>query len=104
MRTAEDLKKIRTALDERNKSDNPQLDAAFHMNVAYAAHNPLLADFYNEICRYMIKNLPEKPLEGKAYLEETALHEQLFQALADQDAQLAQTTAQAIVNIYASRF
>ena len=52
----------------------------------------------------MIKNLPEKPLEGKAYLEETALHEQLFQALADQDAQLAQTTAQAIVNIYASRF
>jgi DNA-binding FadR family transcriptional regulator len=103
-RTADDLKKIRAALDERNKSDNPQLDAAFHMNVAYAAHNPLLENFYNEICRYMLQNLPEKPLEGRAYTEETALHETLYRALNDQNAELAQTTAQAIVNIYASRF
>ncbi|MBE6369366.1 MAG: FadR family transcriptional regulator [Lentisphaerae bacterium] len=103
-RTVEDLQKIRISLDERNKSDNSQLDAQFHMNIAYAAHNPLLADFYNEICRFMLQNLPEKPLEGAAYTAETALHEQLYQALKDQDAQKAQSTAQAIVNIYANRF
>jgi hypothetical protein len=32
------------------------------------------------------------------------LHETLYRALNDQNAELAQTTAQAIVNIYASRF
>ena len=103
-RTNEDLKNIRQALDKRNQSDNPLLDADFHMLVAYAAHNPLLADFYNEICRYMLNNLPAKPLEGKAYTEETRLHEELFAALQKQDACAAKATAQAIVNIYANRF
>ncbi len=103
-RTSEDLENIRQALNDRNRSDNPQLDANFHMRIAYASHNLLLADFYNDICRYMLNNLPEKPLEGEAYQKETALHEELFQALSAQDAARAKSTAQAIVNIYANRF
>ena len=103
-RTDEDIQKIRQALDKRNQSDNPLLDAEFHMLVAYAAHNSLLADFYNEICRYMLKNLPNEPLTGTAYTEETFLHEQLFESLVKQDAGAAKQTAQAIVNIYANRF
>jgi len=103
-RTDEDLKNLREALDKRNQSDNPLLDAEFHMLIAYAAHNPLLADFYNEICRYMLKNLPETPLTGEAYAHETLLHEKLFEAIFRQDGSAAQTAAQEIVNIYASRF
>ena len=103
-RTDEDLQKLRQALDKRNQSDNPLLDADFHMLIAYAAHNPLLADFYNEICRYMLNNLPVKPLEGKAYQTETNLHEELFAAIKKQDASAAKYAAQAIVDIYANRF
>ena len=103
-RTPDDLEKLRSALDERNQSDNVELDAAFHALIAQASHNPLLADFYNEICRYMLNNLPEKPLEGAVYQEETCLHETLYQAIADQDPTAAQTVARAIIALYAARF
>ncbi len=102
-RTEPDLTALRKALDRRNLSDNLALDAEFHMAVAYATHNPLLADFYNEVCRYMLNNLPDAALEGQKYVWETALHEQLFQALALKDAEGAKNTTRAIVGIYAER-
>ena len=103
-RTEDDLQLIRQALNKRNESDNSALDANFHMQIAYAAHNLLLANFYNEICRYMLSNLPEQPLEGEAYDQETSLHEQLYSALEDKDPAAAKAAAKAIVNIYANRF
>ncbi|MDD3885575.1 MAG: FadR/GntR family transcriptional regulator [Victivallaceae bacterium] len=102
-RTAGDLHELRLALDRRNGGDDQAADAEFHMAVARATHNPLLADFYNEICRYMLQNLVDTPLKGEMLEREIVLHEDLYRALNDADAERAKAVTREIIRIYSGR-
>jgi len=103
-RTSADLEELNTLLIKRNTSQLPEADAAFHMKIAEATHNGFLTKFYNEICLYMMKNLPEKPLSGQTLTDEITLHNALFESIANSDSSRAKELTAQIITLYTSRF
>lgn len=102
-RTEEDLAGLERLLKLRNQSDDLVSDTNFHIAVAQAAHNPLLTNFYQEICLFMAKNLVQKMADEDVHRQEIDLHNLLFQALHDSDPEQAKDVTYDIVQFYGLR-
>ena len=102
-RTTVELQLFSELLEKRNTSNDQYVDAEFHMAIAQATHNPLLTKFYNEICRYMLEHLADKPLEGDLLTREITLHNHLIESIAAQDAEQAKATTSEIISVYRKR-
>ena len=103
LETAIELQLFSELLEKRNTSNDQYVDAEFHMAIAQATHNPLLTKFYNEICRYMLEHLADKPLEGDLLTREITLHNHLIESIAAQDAEQAKATTSEIISVYRKR-
>lgn len=102
-RTEEDITELGKALDLRNLSDDLTSDTNFHLAVAKSAHNPLLENFYNEICLFMLKNMVQKLPEGSVRKEEINLHNRLYEAIVSSNAEAAKDVTYEIVGFYSIR-
>ena len=102
-RNDDDLENLAAALKLRNNSDDLTSDTNFHIAVAKATHNPLLADLYNEICLFMLKNMVQKLPEGAIQEQEIDLHNRLFRALERSDPEAARSVTGEIVQFYSVR-
>ncbi len=102
-RTEEDLKELGKLLDIRNLSDDLTSDTNFHIAIAKATQNPLLSNFYNEICLFMLKNMVQKLPEGTIRKQEIELHNRLFKAVENSDSDAAKEVTYEIVQFYSFR-
>ena len=104
-RTEEDLKKIEAALALRrnmteSEKENTRIDLQFHLAIAEACHNKILNDLYHSVSTYMESHIAER--QAKTSLDPAeidAMHEQLFLAIRDQNAEKAGICAQNILKI-----
>ena len=104
-RTDEDLTKIKAALDMRQnlqetEKENTRTDLQFHLAIAEASHNTILSDLYFSMSSYMECHIAER--QAKTALvpaQIDALHEKLYLAIREQDANMARVCAQNILNI-----
>ncbi|WPU96751.1 FadR/GntR family transcriptional regulator [Mucilaginibacter sabulilitoris] len=112
--TAEDIKKIKAVLDKRNAlaqtgplEDCIQADIDFHMSIAEAAGNPILADLYQsfslQLKGWFLKIYPEMAaLQQRDALEifrETAdLHNELYKSIKVRDGKKAWNCITQIIN------
>ena len=112
--TAEDIKKIKAVLDKRNTlaqtgplEDCIQADIDFHMSIAEAAGNPILADLYHsfslQLKGWFLKIYPEiatiqqkDPLE--IFRETSSLHNDLYNNIKARDGQKAWNCIAQIIN------
>jgi DNA-binding FadR family transcriptional regulator len=94
--TAADIKKIKAALDKRNAlaktgplEDCIQADIDFHMSIAAAAGNPILADLYQsfsmQLKGWFLKIYPSLDI----FRETDYLHEALYESIKARDGQKA---------------
>ena len=104
-RTDEDLLRIGQALLLRQKQtdtekENTQADMQFHLEVSKACHNKILMDLYASIASYTESQIAERQaLTALGTAEIDALHEKLYLAIRDRQADTAQLCAQNILNI-----
>ena len=104
-RTEEDLKEIEAALALRrnmteSEKENTRIDLQFHLAIAEACHNKILNDLYHSVSTYMESHIAER--QAKTSLDPAeidAMHEQLFLAIRDQNAEEAGACAQNILKI-----
>ncbi|MET7542164.1 FadR/GntR family transcriptional regulator [Streptomyces sp. NPDC005507] len=97
-RTEADLTAMRAALDQRRRgADNGDLEAfieadfQFHMSVARASHNELLADLYESL------NVPFRDTLGTAMGQGTDEHQALYTAIEQHDTTQAPELALGII-------
>lgn len=96
-RDDEDLRIMRELLDRRqmaidagNMKEYLDADIAYHIAVAAATKNAVLADLYrtfSEVIRYSLENLINHPEYNKYYSEQ---HEKIYEAIRDKDVQAAE--------------
>lgn len=94
--TEVDIKKIKAALDKRNElaktgplKDCIQADIDFHMSIAEAAGNPVLADLYYSFSLHL-KNWFTKIFPNMDSFRETdGLHRELYESIKARDGQKA---------------
>lgn len=92
-RTEEDLARLELALEQCKIRSGKGIadDMRFHAIVAEATHNPVLAELYGVIIRYLMENL-EHLLAEKQYDESALrLHVDLTQAIKAHDANRAES-------------
>ncbi|MCC8022059.1 MAG: FadR family transcriptional regulator [Akkermansia sp.] len=98
-RTASDLASLRSALAKCRERSGGGIadDMAFHARVAEAAHNSILAEFYQVIISTVTENL-EFLLREKQYDPGAmALHDRLYEAIETRNPSLAEEMVAAIV-------
>ncbi|MEC0089250.1 FadR/GntR family transcriptional regulator [Paenibacillus macquariensis] len=95
-RTEDDLIKLRLYLDQRNDelqkgnySAYIREDLAFHLAVAKAAHNNTLADLYHVFSKSLEIHLNQFLLNIPNYSDNTMIHEKIYRAIVEQNAQEA---------------
>ena len=104
-RTEEDLQRIGQALLLRQKQtdtekENTKADVQFHLEVSNACHNKILMDLYASVASYTESHIAERQaLTALDTAEIDALHEKLYLAIRDQQADMARICAQNILNI-----
>ena len=104
-RTEEDLQKIGEALILRQKQDgaekeNTKADMQFHLEVSRACHNQILMDLYASVSSYTESHIAERQaLTVMDTAEIDSLHEKLYLAIRDRQADAARICAQNILNI-----
>ncbi|NHA07230.1 FadR family transcriptional regulator [Mucilaginibacter sp. HC2] len=89
-RTEADLKKIKTKLDKRTAmafggtmEECIEADIEFHMSIAEAAGNPILADLYQSFC-IQLKGWFLKLYPDTTIFQDT-LHEELYESIKNRD-------------------
>lgn len=99
-RTPTELRAIRRALRERagNRSvieDHVDTDIAFHRSIVAAAHNPILLELFDSFTprlrQAMIEMLRIRPGFTGGSDEDQASHEQLAEAIANRESEVAAT-------------
>lgn len=104
-RQEEDINKITMAYAKRKElkagcKENTKADIEFHMAIAEACHNSILIDLYQSISDYLESHIAERNLDSQIDFEKIdQLHEELFYAVIDQNADLASTCAENILKI-----
>ena len=104
-RTQEDIDRLQELLQRRKDltsdiKENTRADIDFHIAIAHACHNEILADMYDSIICYIEGQIAEKSVSSPLSTEEIdALHEELYKAIADGDPKNAAHSALKILDI-----
>lgn len=104
-RTEEDMERIERALDEReiltdSLKENSHADIAFHMEIAKACHNRILADLYESVSDYVESHIAERNRETTMNtLEIDRLHRKLCAAIRERQPEVAVAYARDILTI-----
>ncbi|QBD81412.1 FadR family transcriptional regulator [Ktedonosporobacter rubrisoli] len=95
-RTEEDLERIKHYLDRRsellsagNYVDYIDADIAFHLAIAEASKNALVVDLYSSFSAALHDYFSSSILDVDHFKDNTAVHEKIYQAIRDQDANRA---------------
>lgn len=83
------LKRLRTAAENNDVSTCIDTDVQFHIALAEASKNEILADLYKTIAVQIKKSFQVKMEDTKQVLEKQQLHEDLLQSIIDKDAKAA---------------
>ncbi|WP_448702206.1 FadR/GntR family transcriptional regulator [Mucilaginibacter sp. AW1-3] len=103
--TSKDIQNIKQALDKRNAvaltgslEECVQTDIDFHMSIAHAAGNPILADLYQsfaiQLKNYNLKNFTDTT----PYRDSIASHTELYQCISNRDGEAAWRCIEKIIN------
>lgn len=103
-RTPEDIVQIQKMLAKRNTlqsdKENTKTDLDFHIAIAHACHNKILIDMYESISGYMFSQIEEQNRTSTFSADEIdKLHEDLFFAVRDGEAEKATSAVMKILNI-----
>lgn len=80
--------------------ENTKADIEFHMAIAKACHNIILIDLYQSISSYLESHIAERKLVSLLTTEEIDnLHEQLYNAIIQKNADAASIAAKNILDI-----
>jgi len=95
-RTQEDLLHIKSWLDKRyhalqngNYATYVEADIEFHLAIAKASHNKVLLDLYQSFTPVLTKILSNFLLHQKNYRDNSVIHQQLFDAILNQEEEKA---------------
>lgn len=103
--TAEDIAEIESFLHLRKAEvdsvrESTQADLNFHIAIAKATHNDIILSVYRYVSEYFNEFIFQKIYDQKrdeAYIDQ--LHDQLFQAIRDQNVQLALESVNRIIEM-----
>lgn len=104
-RTSDDMKKIETAFLNRKSlnstvKENTLADINFHMAIAESCHNKIIYDLYKSISSFIESHISKRHIETNMNEELIdSLHEKLFIAIRDQQADEASICAHDILKI-----
>lgn len=103
LRTRKDIVKMRTLLEHRavaarsgDTEEAINTDIRFHVAMAVAARNDILADLYRSVAEQMGKHFRQAYLTTDSFITTQHLHEQLLQSIVDQDPKRAWQYAEKI--------
>jgi len=103
LRTRKDITKMKGLLEQRNVAALSHdiegaisSDIQFHIAIAVASRNDILADLYRTVAEQMTRHFHQTHLTTKSFIETQQLHEQLLEAIIQQDAQKAWQYAETI--------
>lgn len=104
-RTQEDVDNIHALLERRkalamDMKENTKADIDFHIAIAYACHNQILIDMYESMACYMESQIEERSrISERSFTEIDFLHEHLFSAIQNGDAEKAAYSVMKILEI-----
>lgn len=103
-RTKTDIKKMKQYLTERSiAADNNDLaacveaDIAFHLSIAAAAKNEILAELYQSLSAHLKKWFIELYTDTKTFKDTQRLHEQLLECIIQQEPKKAWNASARII-------
>lgn len=103
LRTRKDIVKMTALLEQRHiaaKTGNTEeaitIDIRFHVAMAVAARNDILADLYRTVAEQMGRHFRQTYLTSDTFVATQHLHEQLLQSIIDKDPKKAWQYAQKI--------
>jgi len=103
LRTRKDITKMQSLLDERKSAarngDTQEaiaVDIRFHVAMAVAARNDILADLYRTVAEQMGRHFRQTYLTTDRFVASQHLHEQLLQSIIDKDPKKAWQYAEKI--------
>ncbi|GGA90740.1 FadR/GntR family transcriptional regulator [Puia dinghuensis] len=92
LRTRRDITKMKALLQDRNTAAQAgdtegaiNSDIRFHVAMAVAARNDILADLYRSVAEQMGRHFHQTYLTTDRFIETQQLHELLLQSIIDQD-------------------
>lgn len=95
-RTKKDITKMRSLLEKREAAARDgdveaaiDFDIRFHIAIAVASCNDILADLYRTFAAQVSRHFHEVHLTAETFLRTQQLHEALLQSIIDQDARKA---------------
>ena len=97
-----DIREARNMIQRREKQakEGTQADIQFHMAIAKAAHNQILEDLYGSLACYLENHITSRSAKTNMNSEEiNTLHEELFNAILQQDEEQAERCAQNVLKI-----
>jgi DNA-binding FadR family transcriptional regulator len=105
LRTRKDIVKMKTFLEQRKTAahsgdiqETITSDIRFHVAMAVAARNEILADLYRTVADQMGKHFRQSHLTTDDFLSSQHLHEQLLQSIIDRDPKKAWQYAEKIAS------
>lgn len=104
-RTPQDIENIRILLQKRealttNVKENTKADLDFHIAISHACHNQILIDMYESMACYMESQIEERSRTSeRSFTEIDLLHEHLFSAIRDGNAEKAARSVMEILEI-----
>ncbi|GAA0534092.1 FadR/GntR family transcriptional regulator [Chitinophaga japonensis] len=109
-RTGADIEKMRGFLQQRSERAQAndvegciQADIDFHISIAAAAQNAILADLYSTVARHLKKQFTTLHTSTRAFLETQHLHQQLLQSIIDRQPEKAWQSATRITEYQAQK-
>ncbi|WP_028978515.1 FadR/GntR family transcriptional regulator [Sporocytophaga myxococcoides] len=104
-RSDKDIEKMKFFLDQRKEAafaNNTErcieTDINFHISIAEASQNDILADLYKTFTTEMKKSFQESYVNTESFLETQSMHEALLQSIIGKDSQKAWYWAAYITN------
>jgi DNA-binding FadR family transcriptional regulator len=105
LRTRKDIVKMKTLLEQRKTAahsgdiqETIASDIRFHVAMAVAARNEILADLYRTVADQMGKHFRQSHLTTDDFLSSQHLHEQLLQSIINRDPKKAWQYAEKIAS------
>ena len=104
-RNKEDIKALKKAYEKRRSlqsgcRENTEADIEFHMTIARACHNVILIDLYESISDYLEEHIRDRNMdESLDFQKIELLHEQLYKAVVDGNAEIAEKCSKDILKI-----
>jgi len=103
MRTRKDITKMQTLLEQRavaarggDTAETITVDIRFHVAMAVASKNDILADLYRTVAEQMGRHFKQTYINTDAFITSQQLHEQLLKSIIDKDPKKALQYAEKI--------